>query len=477
MTETLLHATCVALPPTRRSRSDEEYLGVLLRGESGSGKSDLALRLLDEGWRLISDDQTAVVARAGGLIASAPPAIAGLLEVRGVGLLPFPREARGQICLVADLVPADRIERLPEETHCTLSGVRLRCLALDPSSPSAVIKLRLAAQQEADAIMDGKTARRVLLRRHNRGKLKMEKEPPPAQDQDGPISAALRRVVLVTGLSGAGRSLALDILEDLGYEAVDNPPLELLEEIVAEPLGRSVALGVDIRTRHFAVQPVVSCLANLRGDPALSTSLLFMECDDEVLQRRYTESRRRHPLAKGRPLKDGIVDERRLVSPLRDQADLLVDTTSMTPAELRQYLSAQLASSEAPAGLEIFVTSFSYRHGLPRAADLVFDVRFLKNPHYEAELRELTGQDAEVAAYIEADPEFEPFFDRLTAMLQQLLPLYEKEGKSYLTIAIGCTGGRHRSVMTSERLASQLKSDGYRVTKAHRDVAPVPVKP
>lgn len=478
MTGTLLHATCVALPPTWRSKSDEEHLCVLLRGDSGSGKSDLALRLLDEGWRLVADDQTSVVASSGGLIASAPPAIAGLLEVRGLGLMPFPREPRGQVCLIADLVTAEQVERLPEETHSMISGIRLRCVALDPSAPSAVIKLRLAAQQEADAIMEGKTARRILSSRHKRGKVNMDKNSSPAQGpaRDGE-EATLRRVIIVTGLSGAGRSLALDVLEDLGYEAIDNPPLELLEGIVAEPLGRSVALGVDIRTRHFAVQPVTTCLANLRKEEALETSLLFMECDDEVLQRRYTESRRRHPLAKGRPLKEGIVDERRMISPLRDQADLLVDTTSMTPTDLRQYLNAHFASSETQGGLEVFVSSFSFRHGLPRAADLVFDVRFLKNPHYDVELRDQTGQDPDVAAYIEADPEFGPFYERLLAMLQQLLPLYEREGKSYLTIAVGCTGGRHRSVMTCERLASDIKQAGYRVSKAHRDLIPAPAKP
>ncbi len=469
MADNLIHATCVALPPPAAGGPADPPAAVLLRGASGCGKSDLALRLIDHGWRLVADDQTALAARGGALLASPPPAIAGLLEVRGLGILGFPHESSARVCLVADLVPGERVERLPDDEHCDLLGVRLPRVALDPAAPSAAIKLRLAAGREADAIMRRETVPRSPARHGDRSQRSMPREKPSAPEGET-AGTGSNRVVLVTGLSGAGRSLALDILEDLGFEVIDNPPLELLEAIVADPLDRSVALGIDIRTRNFAVETVTDCLARLRGNPQLSASLLFMECDDEVLQRRYTESRRRHPLARGRPLKDGIVDERRLISPLRDQADLLVDTTNLTPADLRRYLSDRLATSETAGGMEIFVTSFAYRHGLPRSADLVFDVRFLKNPHYDVELRTQSGKDPDVAAFIESDPEFLPFYDRLTGMLGQLLPLYEREGKSYLTIAIGCTGGRHRSVMTGERLARWLAAAGYRVTRGHRDL-------
>lgn len=290
---------------------------------------------------------------------------------------------------------------------------------------------------------------------------------------DGGAQAAdseLRQIVLVTGVSGAGRSTALDVLEDLGFEAIDNPPLEFLTAIVGTPGVRPIALGVDIRTRDFAAEPFLEQLDRLHANPALAPRLLFVDCEEEVLSRRYTETRRRHPLAQGRPLKDGITAERRLVSPLRDRADLVVDTTGMSPGDFRQFLTGHLGAGQI-AGMAIVVTSFAYRHGLPRAADLVFDMRFLRNPYYHPALRDLTGRDPDVADFVSADPDFQPFFDRITATLRPLLPRYEKEGKSYLTVALGCTGGRHRSVMAAERLAGWLRDEGCRITLVHRDLA------
>lgn len=463
MAQTLLHGTTVALPPalTQDSGAGSRAAppAVLLRGPSGSGKSDLALRLIEQGWHLVADDQTCLEAGALGLIASAPRALAGRMEVRGLGLLPAATVPRARLCLIVDLVDAAQIERLPEIAQESLLGVPLRRLALFPFEASATAKLRLAATQAA-ADSGIKADGEGTMAAKNGGKAGGKAKPRPER----------RRVVLVTGLSGAGRSAALDILEDLGYEAVDNPPLELLEPIIVQESGRPIALGVDIRTRHFAVEPFLAHLDHLKHDRTLAVSLLFLDCDDEVLQRRYTETRRRHPLAQGRPLRDGIAAERRLVSPLRDRADLLVDTTTMTPADLRQFLSDQLTTTET-LGMAVFVTSFSYRHGLPRTADLVFDVRFLSNPHYVAALRAGSGRDPAVAAHVEADPQYQPFFLRLTDLLQPLLPLYEREGKSYLSIAIGCTGGRHRSVMVAERLSSWLQETGYRVTLVHRDLA------
>ncbi len=280
----------------------------------------------------------------------------------------------------------------------------------------------------------------------------------------------VRPIVLVTGISGAGRSTALDILEDLGYEAIDNPPLDLLATIAGAPGSWPIALGVDIRTRDFAADPFLEQLDKLHGNPSFSASLLFIDCEEEVLCRRYTETRRRHPLAQGRPLMDGISAERRLVSPLRDRADLVVDTTGMSPGDFRRFLGAHLAAGR-PAGMAIVVTSFAFRHGLPRSADMVLDMRFLDNPHYDVALRELSGRDPEVAAFVSADSDFQPFFEQITAALRPLLPRYEREGKSYLTIALGCTGGRHRSVFAAERLALWLQDEGRRVTLIHRDLA------
>ena len=289
-------------------------------------------------------------------------------------------------------------------------------------------------------------------------------EPSPAG------SAAPARVLLVTGMSGAGRSTALKTLEDMGYEAFDNLPLSLvpalIESIAAD--ASAIAVGADLRTRGFAIESMLEPLDAVVGRTGRELKVLFIDCDDEPLQRRYTESRRPHPLAGDRPVTDGIRLERRVVSALRDRADLVIDTTNLSAAELKRLLTGQF--SLAAGGLRIFVTSFAYRHGIPRDADLIFDVRFLDNPHYVPELRQLTGRDPAVAAHIEQDPDLAPFLAGFWRLLEPLLPRYEKEGKTYLTIAIGCTGGRHRSVYVAERLAAQIGAVGLRVELAHRDL-------
>lgn len=286
-----------------------------------------------------------------------------------------------------------------------------------------------------------------------------------------PSARRRQRAVLVSGLSGAGKSTALKALEDLGYEAVDNLPLSLLASLVrpGDRLVRPLAIGVDIRTRDFAVDPLLQEIDRLMEQKGVAVSLLFVDCDDEVLQRRFTETRRRHPLADDRPVSDGIRRERQTVGLLRERADVVVDTTSMTLGELKRVVHGYFALDRGP-GLAIAVTSFSYRGGVPREADLVIDVRFLDNPHYVPELRPLSGKDPRVAAYVEKDAGFAPFLAGLETWLAPLLPRYDREGKSYLTIAIGCTGGRHRSVVVAERLAAWLASAGQRVTLLHRDM-------
>jgi RNase adapter protein RapZ len=268
------------------------------------------------------------------------------------------------------------------------------------------------------------------------------------------------RLVLVTGMSGAGRSTALKALEDLGYEAVDNLPLSFLPSLSAA--GGPVAVGIDVRTRGFAAEEVVAALPS-------HVTVVFLDADDELLRRRYTETRRPHPLAFDRPVIDGIRLERQRVSVLRDRASLVVDTSALSVAELRRILAGHFAL-DVPAGTAVFVRSFAYRRGLPPDADLVFDVRFLENPHYDPALRPLTGLDPAVGARIAADPGFEGFFQRLTDLLRPLLPRYANEGKTYLTIAIGCTGGRHRSVYVAERLAEWLRRERQRVAVGHRDL-------
>ncbi len=454
MNPRLVHATCVAIDGA------DGPLGVLLRGPPGAGKSDLALRLIDRGARLVADDQCELRCQDGAagtrLVARAPANIAGVLEVRGLGIMEVPSLAEAPVALVVDLVDLEEVERLPADATEEILGLELPRIALNAFEAAAPAKLHLALRHGAmtRAAADPSAAA------PDAG------QAPPGADTP---SGAPRRIVVVTGLSGAGRSTALKMLEDLGYEAIDNPPLDLLSSIAGA--GGPMALGIDIRTRSFAAEPVLGHLDRLGAESGLAVTLLFLDCDDEVLERRYTETRRRHPLAQDRRVADGIAAERRLIAPLRARADLMLDTSNLNPTDLRRVLGGHLGLDGAP-GMAIFVTSFAYRAGLPREADLVFDVRFLANPHYQADLRELDGRDPGVAAYVEGDPAYPAFFDRLTGMLEPLLPCYEREGKSYLTVAIGCTGGRHRSVVVAERLAAWLSGLDRRVNLSHRELAP-----
>lgn len=289
-------------------------------------------------------------------------------------------------------------------------------------------------------------------------------------------------VVLVTGMAGAGRSLALKFFEDLGYEAVDNLPISMLRMLIRTsvgdratrgarglPLSRPLALGIDTRTRGFSVEHLLAEAEALRARDDCESSLVFLDCDDDVLIRRFKETRRRHPLAADRPVSDGIQVERTMLSPLREAADLVIDTSSLLPAELRTLLDGRFGRDRSP-GLTVTVVSFSFKLGLPREADLVFDVRFLKNPHYDPVLRPFDGRDPRVQAYVESDPDFVRFWDNLVRLLEPLLPRFLAEGKSYLTLAVGCTGGKHRSVFLAERLAEWLKGRGFNAGISHRDV-------
>jgi UPF0042 nucleotide-binding protein len=291
-----------------------------------------------------------------------------------------------------------------------------------------------------------------------------------------------RRVVLVTGLSGAGRSSILHILEDLGYEAVDNPPMKLIEELVTRG-DKPAAVGIDTRSRGFDVGFVLTLLARLRLNPALLPELLYAAATEDVLIRRFTETRRRHPLAPQARVTDGIAAETRLLAPLREAADLILDTTGLSLASLRAMVEARFGTPSTHPGLTLSLTSFAYPKGLPRDADLVFDARFLRNPHYDPILRPKTGLEADVAAYVEADPDFEPYLSKITDLLRLLLPRFVEEGKKYTNIAIGCTGGRHRSVHAVQRLAQWLTMCaaetgdgapgrmGWRVMVNHRELS------
>jgi len=297
----------------------------------------------------------------------------------------------------------------------------------------------------------------------------------PTSSAQAPAGRTRRPFILVTGMSGAGRATALRALEDLGYVAVDNLPLPLLGDLMRSTAGSTgemaapLAFGVDTRTHGFDPRDLTRRLGELRARADLAPALLFLDCDDETLQRRYTETRRPHPMAPDRPVSDGIAEERRLIAGLRDWADITIDTSALTPHQFKQLLAGHFALG-GETRMRIAVMSFSFRRGLPREADLVFDARFLKNPHYVPALKPLTGRDAAVAAFIEQDPDYRPFLENLHALIGPLLPRFDAEGKSYLTIAVGCTGGRHRSVAIAERLAEWLRRAGRSVTLSHRDV-------
>ena len=293
------------------------------------------------------------------------------------------------------------------------------------------------------------------------------------------VNAARRRLLLVTGMSGAGKSTALNLLEDIGYEVVDNLPLSLLSDLVrprdsavgdgATAFNRPLALCIDVRTRQFDIEHFEHDISPLLDRTDLDVTLLFLDGDEEALRRRFTETRRPHPLALDRPVIDGIRRERERLDWLRRRADHTVNTTDLEIRDLRRLLAGHFSHPKARE-VSIFVMSFSYRRGLPADADLVFDVRFLSNPHYQENLRPLSGLDLAVGRHIEADSVFAAFFANLKDMLAMLLPAYEREGKSYLTIALGCTGGRHRSVFVSERLAQSMREFGRQVGVRHRDL-------
>ncbi len=274
-------------------------------------------------------------------------------------------------------------------------------------------------------------------------------------------------VLIVTGLSGAGKSTALKGLEDLGYEAVDNLPVSLLGALLAVPGGHRLAIGIDARTRAFSPAQVLAAIAD-HATPARAIRILYVDCAGHELVRRFSETRRRHPLALDRPAGDGIALERELLGELRRVADVVIDTTDLSSNDLRRAISTRFGASGDKA-LTLTLMSFGYARGVPRDADLVFDMRFLKNPHWVPELRPLTGLDAAVSSHVRSDPAFAPAFESIMGLLTLLLPGYAREGRAYLTVAFGCTGGRHRSVAVAEAAAAVLDSAGWVNAVVHRD--------
>jgi UPF0042 nucleotide-binding protein len=279
-----------------------------------------------------------------------------------------------------------------------------------------------------------------------------------------------KRVVLVTGPSGAGRSSAIKVLEDLGFEAIDNMPLRLIPALLDDlDAGKSMALGIDPRTRDFSLAAVVDALGLIAQDASVVPELLYLDCATEVLLRRFSETRRRHPLAEGGRLLAGIERELKILGPVRELADILIDTSDLNVHELRTEVEHWF-SNGADHRLSVSVQSFSYKRGLPRSVDMVFDCRFLKNPYWKPSLRSATGKEQRVADYIASDSRFVPFLKKVQDLALWLLPAYLDEGKSHLSIAFGCTGGQHRSVAMAENLATTLNTEGWQVSLRHREL-------
>jgi len=280
-------------------------------------------------------------------------------------------------------------------------------------------------------------------------------------------------------MSGAGKSTALRTLEDFGWEVVDNFPLSLLGQLLSTPPSegvtqrqRPLAIGIDSRTRDFDAQRIVEQAEAWSSGHDMSVEMLFLDCAGAELVRRYSETRRRHPLAPDRPATDGIADERRLMEPLRSYADYIIDTTDTDANALKQQIRQRFGTAgQAPT---LHILSFGFARGLPRNADMVFDMRFLDNPHWDRELRDQTGLDRPVVDYIARDEAYEDTLARIEDLLIALVPRYEASGKSYVTVAFGCTGGRHRSVHVADRVASRLREAGFSPTVEHRDLATRP---
>lgn len=278
------------------------------------------------------------------------------------------------------------------------------------------------------------------------------------------------RLVLVTGPSGAGRSTAIAALEDMGYETIDNLPLTLVPRLVeGPPLGRPIALGLDVRNRDFNATALIELIDELTRDPRVVLEVLYLDCAPAELIRRYGETRRRHPLAPVDTPAEGVEREGDLLAPVRVRADHLIDTTDMSPHDLKAELARWFAAQGAQR-LAVSVQSFSYKRGLPRGVDMVFDCRFLKNPYWLPELRDLDGRDPRVAAHVASDPRHAVFIRKVTDLLLLLLPAQLDEGKAHLTIGFGCTGGQHRSVTVAEEMGKALAEAGWPVSKRHREL-------
>ena len=278
-------------------------------------------------------------------------------------------------------------------------------------------------------------------------------------------------VLVVTGLSGAGRTTAISALEDLGFEGLNNFPLVLVERLFDAGDGGAgpIAIGVETRTRGFSARALMETVDRLRARHSPGAALIFLDCSDEVLLARFNQTRRRHPLAPAEDAATGVQRERDILQQVRDRADLVIDTSAMSPHDLKTVLEARFAPEQGP-GLSVTVKSFSYKRGIPHGADMVLDCRFLMNPYWEESLRALDGRDKRIQDFVRDDPRYPKFFGKLCDMLEMLLPAYRTEGKAHFTLALGCSGGRHRSVTVAEAVMAHLNGQGWAVSLRHQEL-------
>ena len=294
-------------------------------------------------------------------------------------------------------------------------------------------------------------------------------------------SSEPQKILLITGVSGAGKTTVLKTLEDLGWETVDNFPIKLAPQLLKIPASGSedgpntpLALGFDSRTRGFDAGALIEQIKALQTQPNLEIMTLFLDCAGVEIERRYAETRRRHPMAQDRPAMDGVAIDRNLMEPFRRWAETVVDTSKLSAYDLQQVIRERFTSEKTPHST-ITVTSFGFSRGVPHNADLVFDLRFLRNPHWDSALRPMTGMDASVAEYVAADPKYDEAMQKIRDLLRFLLPLYDAQGKAYINIAFGCTGGRHRSVHVAETFGNWLREDGFALMVSHRNLTSRPI--
>jgi RNase adapter protein RapZ len=303
----------------------------------------------------------------------------------------------------------------------------------------------------------------------------------PAETKKSGQPVQKKTVLLVTGLSGAGKTTVLQTLEDIGWEAVDNFPVRLALRLLElpSPEGREapslpLALGFDSRTRGFESNKLISQIKALQRRDDLEITTVFLDCAGTEIERRYSETRRRHPLALDRPAIDGIAQERMLMEPLRRWAETVIDTSRLSAHDLQNEIRDRFRV-ETDLNMNISVSSFGYSRGVPHNADLIFDMRFLRNPHWDNDLRPLTGLDTPVGDYIEQDPAYNGAVTKIRDLLRYLMPLYDSQGKAYVNLAFGCTGGRHRSVHVAEQFTKWLREDGFSTTVTHRNLLSRPI--